>query len=769
MATLKDVAKDAGVSIATVSCCLSGSKPVKAATRMRIMDSIEKLKYIPNASARNLKSPQSRMIGVVLTDMDNLYHAEIFKGISSILTSEGYSASVAFSNNQPNQECQIINDFISQNAAGLLIITCQPQNAEFFQTRLLNFRIPTVFLERVPQDINACLAGFQNEETAFYLTDCLLKKGYRHIALVCGPSHFSSERDCMLGYQRAFFQNGVPFDPSLICNTNLTKEDAFKVVLNTVSQYPVEAFIASSETIHWGTLEALKNRGLLIPDQIPLLTFGEESWCQAHRTDGVQYTSRTAFSLGSSASLLLLKHIRHPHCQEKSLILSDSILGQNLNIPPASSKINLQNIKSSKLHTLKNSELHLHILLADLPTAHNVELLADPFIRETGISLSFDYLPQKELLTYIYQYTDMAQTYDIYMYDIPWLDYLVQNSLLADLTDFVTSKNFHPETIFPENMGNCVYEDRYYGIPLVGGSQILFYRKDLFESSQWQKLYYKQHGSHLRPPRTWAEFNQIAAFFTRQKNPDSPTEYGTSLAGISDEELAPELWIRLWAMNGSLWDSYNRPCLNRPENQAAFESVLETLRYTGTNPFSTSIFQTVEDFSLGKTAMLITYTEYATRISQSFQENLIGQVGYRVLPGRRPASVGWNLGVNPYSAKLPQIYQFFNWVCQPDTSFYITVLNGQSPVIAPYHSLELLKLYPWMSITQESFAYTQKRQGPHKSNVLVVPQNKIEAILCQVLRQILLEESSISQALAIGQERLRKLLLSYGYPRPFTR
>lgn len=121
MVTLKDVAKDAGVSIATVSCCLSGSRNVKPETRVRIMDSIEKLKYIPNSSARNLKTADSRRIGVVLTDIDNFYHAEIFKGISAELQSKGYHISVAFSNNSPDIECEKIDDFISSNVSGLLI------------------------------------------------------------------------------------------------------------------------------------------------------------------------------------------------------------------------------------------------------------------------------------------------------------------------------------------------------------------------------------------------------------------------------------------------------------------------------------------------------------------------------------------------------------------------------------------------------------------------------------------------------------------------
>lgn len=120
MATLNDVARDAGVSIATVSCCLSGKRQVKPETKMKVMDSIEKLKYIPNASARNLKLSATNRIGVVLTDIDNHYHAEIFKGISSYLQNKDYTISVAFSNNSPDIECEKIEDFVSQNVSGLL-------------------------------------------------------------------------------------------------------------------------------------------------------------------------------------------------------------------------------------------------------------------------------------------------------------------------------------------------------------------------------------------------------------------------------------------------------------------------------------------------------------------------------------------------------------------------------------------------------------------------------------------------------------------------
>ena len=764
MATLKDVAKDAGVSIATVSCCLSGSKPVKPETKMRVMDSIEKLRYIPNASARNLKSFSSNVIGVVLTDIDNLYHAEIFKGISAYLQIQNYTVSVAFSSNSPDIECEKINNFISQNVAGLIVITCQPQNSEFFQSRILNYNIPIVFVERNPKDMFVNFAGFHNYKTTYHITHSLLKKGYHNIALVCGSSDFSSEKECIDGYSDALNNEGVGLDSELICETNMSKEDSFKSVLTTISKKPLQAVITTTENIAAGTLEALYNRGLKVPENVLLITFSEESWNKFSRFPGVIYTSRTAFDLGNSASKLLLKNIQSPLLFEPQIIIfHDNITERKLDISIATRLKPI--IKPSVNHNKR-----LRMLIVDLPTAYSARLLSESFTRKTGINIEFDILPQNEILKRISgTINNPDDSYDIYMYDIPWLSYMVQNSLVADISDFINSDNFKKERIFNENMANCTYEGKYYGMPIIGGSQIMFYRKDLFENREYIKAFKHKYSISLRPPKTWTEFNGTSEFFTKAYNPNSPTRFGTSFAGITDEELAPEILVRLWAYGGTLWDNYNRPCLNTMENVKAFESILDTLKCVGSSPFDTSIKQTVTDFSNGKTAMLITYTEYAAQISQSLHDNLIGRVGYEILPGKRPASIGWNIGLNPFSPNRTLAFEYFNWLCQHDTSFYMTILDGQSPVIDPHHSLELLKLYPWLTITEKSFAYAQKRTGPYKRNTLIIPQNKIEKILCDVLRMIINEKRTIQEALITNQKKMIKLFASYGYPKPTCR
>lgn len=760
MATLKDVAKDAGVSIATVSCCLSGTRYVRPETRMKIMDSIEKLKYIPNASARDLRSSSTNRIGVVLTDIDNTYHTEIFKGVSSYLQRRGYTINVAFSNSLPDIECEKIDDLVSQNVSGLVVITCQPQNTDFFVNRLKNFNIPTVFVERRPDNIDVSFAGFDNHKTVFTITSALLDKGYREIALFTGNSNFSSEKDCINGYLNAFQSHGISLEHPMIYETNMSKESAFKAAMANLCSHQVQAVITTSDNIASGILEMFHIFGVRIPNDVQLITLSEESWNTSTKYPGIILTSRTAYTLGREAAKLLEENIKSPVLfEEKTLTFSDSVpnLDRLLTEPPKFRPF---------IHT-PTRDRGLQILMVDLATSHSAQLLSAQFTRETGIPIEIEFVRQNDLLNRITIDIDHSENYfDIYMYDIPWLEYMVQNGFLSDITDFVCGGSFQPDGLFPENLENCCYEQAYYGIPIIGGAQIMFYRQDLFENRDIVKDFKKKYQISLRPPKTWTEFNGIAEFFTKKYNPDSPTEFGTSMAGSIDEELAPELLIRLWASGGNLWDKYNQVTINTPENLKAFHSILNTIKYCPQSPFETSIQKTVSDFTSGRTAMLVTYTEYAAQISEYIHTNTFGRVGYEPIPGRTPISIGWNFGLNPFTARKAQAYQYFDWLCRKNTSYYMTILDGQSPVIAPYHSHELLKLYPWLELTEESFGYCRKRNGPSRNKALVIPQNKIESLLCGALKDIVQKGVSIQDSLTHTQAEMELLFKSYGYPRP---
>lgn len=180
--------------------------------------------------------------------------------------------------------------------------------------------------------------------------------------------------------------------------------------------------------------------------------------------------------------------------------------------------------------------------MADLATSHAARLLSENFTRQTGIPAEIDFAAQNELLDKIVEDMGCSQSrYDIYMYDIPWLQYLVQNGMNCRYNRLYPKQiAFIRKAFFPENLKTVCL------INIIMAShrrsrKFLFYRRDLFENRNVQKEFKKMFQIPLSPPRTWTEFNGIASFFTREYNPNSPTLYGTSMAGIVDEELAPEI------------------------------------------------------------------------------------------------------------------------------------------------------------------------------------------------------------------------------------
>ena len=397
------------------------------------------------------------------------------------------------------------------------------------------------------------------------------------------------------------------------------------------------------------------------------------------------------------------------------------------------------------------------------------EYIAKAFMEPRDYRVVF--LIQKEVLSSIIEDNQLKTPFfDLYMYDIPWLPYLAQNQLIADITDYVNNSPYNEENFFSHNLRNCQLEGRYYGIPVVGGAQIMFYRKDLFEDPLLNQKYEALYGCPLTLPQDWETFNRIARYFTQKYFPDSPTLYGTSLAGADSLSFAPEIFLRMLSYHGNVWDAHYRIALNAPANEKAFASVLETCRYCEPGILNTTISKTVHNFCHGKTAMLITYTERAPEITTALTRNTIGAVGYSSVPGGIPLNIGWNLGVSPYTDKKSLIYKYLDWLGAPDINNYLTILDGQTAHRAPYHKPEFLRLYPWMIYTEESFSYSKNRISPYKKNRLSIPQNKIDNLLYHTFMDILIHGKSIEEALLLADRKGKELLKTYGYyPTPMIR
>lgn len=756
MVTLKEVAERAGVSIATVSYCINGTKSVSAATRGKVMKAIEELNYVPNAAARSLKSESAMEIGVVFPNIDDYYRSEILKGIVDQSEGMNYSVTVAFSYNSPKMERKIINDFVGKNVKGLIIDTCQSENTEYFRKNLLERHISNVFIEHCPERLNVNFLAFDNYKSYYYLTEKLLKRGYRRIAIMTVPWSLSPAYSAEKGYRDAYRDRGLDCDERMIIYTDTSKEGAFREAMQRLIKEPPQALITASEAILKGALEAFRVCGIRVPEDVCMLTLGEETWNSSNTYPGVLHTSRSAYAMGVQCTELLLKDMEAPALFQKEFHLLDDNLGASrLEIPDAPVRRVTEPPRECRevLRILATSKT--------LSTVRALQLLSENFTLRTHIEVEFELCATlSELFDRIVQEGDSPEpSYDICLFDVSWLRYLSHAHVLKDITALVDSMPELKERFMEKNLSNCFYHQICYGIPIIGGTHLLFYRRDLFETPSIQREFQQQHHLPLRPPMTWTEFNGIARFFTRKFNPDSPTVAGTAIQGGLTEDLVLEILIRLWGFGGGLMDENGKLALNTPQNIRGFQSILETMEYTAQESTDTPSDTIFRDFGNGKMAMLISFSEYASQIKDEVHSDIITKIGYGQVPGRSPANVGWNLGVNPRTEKLDAVWLFFQWFSDRQNSYYLTILSGQSASIYPYKNHELIKLYPWLSLSEAGQESSRSRIYPYRGNQRMVKPREIEKILREIFEEMMGQTERIPALLESGQKKIQRLFV----------
>lgn len=756
MSTMKDVARLAGVSVATVSNYINNTKPVKPETKAKIQDAIERLNFLPNASARNLKTKMSNEIAVVLPNLNDAYYIDIFKGIEKVFQSSSYFVNVAFSDEIPDKEVILLKNFLQKNINGAIVITCQPDNPDFFRENFIQKNIPIVIIDRQIKGIDTNFICFDNRSVIYKLTEKLIRKNYKSIGLIVGPEEYYCEYECIEGFRTAHINNNLTVKSDMILYTNLSKEDAFRAAISMMQNKNPDAIITSSESIAKGVIEAAHLRGISVPDDMMILSLNQEYWNRYGRYPGITGTARPAMDMGEQSAVLLHKNMKSPILFEpQKIIMKDKVLSRDISFDSDNHNTSVKCKKRTKIN----------VLLLESNTATAIKGLLPHFTNNNCIDVYIKTLPQQYLLDRIItDYESGNEATDVYMFDIPWLPYLAFNGYIEDISEFINSPDFDRDLFLPGSFKYfSEFEGKYYGVPFTYAPQLLYYRKDLFNDKKLGREFEKRYKTKLRPPRTWLEFNAVAEFFTKAYNPDSPVEYGTSVAAAYFEALAPELFIRSWAYGGRIFDKNNKVVINSKENLKALTNFCKTLEFTNPDYLNYNIEKTTQDFYTGKTAMLINYASYITEINNRFKSKIVGKIGYETIPGGTPVLGGWSLGISPHSKKKEEAFKFIDWACGKDICTYCTILEGQSPLIDLYKNDDLLKLYPWLTLLLEIYESCRIRKGPFKPGGKIIPQDRIEFLMCKPMYSAMKKKCTVEEALAIAQKELEELFESYGY------
>ncbi len=275
MATIKDIARKAGVSPSVVSRALNNKYGVNDETKAKILKIAREMKYYPNALARSLVTRKTETIGAVMADISEPYYSQIIKGMYTVADKSGYT--LLFSNSYENlEETNILQTLVDSERVDGLVIVGSSTREKNFALNLLERKVPFVLVERKFFDPRVNCLWVDNIQGAYEATNYLIKQGHQRIAHITGTLDFQVALDRLEGYKRALADAGIPFAKELVNTGNFIWQDGYKATKELLhSQTRCTAIFASNDTMAYGTLQALSEAGIAVPEDIAVIGFDD--------------------------------------------------------------------------------------------------------------------------------------------------------------------------------------------------------------------------------------------------------------------------------------------------------------------------------------------------------------------------------------------------------------------------------------------------------------------------------------------------------------
>lgn len=279
--SLEDVAKALGVSKTLVSMVLNGKATqygISKKTEERVWKMVDEMGFKPNATARKLRTGKSNVLGLIVADISNPFYAKIARSVEDAANKKGYHMLICSSDENPKREADLISILADQHQVDGLIISSTLDNTQMFD-RLHQQNIPFLLLDREFSSGMFPSVTVDNRKGAELLVQHLINKGSNNIGLITlSPSHLSTLQDRKNGYKDALTKNGLVFKESLLREVsfeNLREDIAKEVDFLLSAPHQVKAIFALNNLVALYTLEAIKQKGLSIPNDIALVSFDD--------------------------------------------------------------------------------------------------------------------------------------------------------------------------------------------------------------------------------------------------------------------------------------------------------------------------------------------------------------------------------------------------------------------------------------------------------------------------------------------------------------
>lgn len=325
--TIKDVASEADVSISTVSRVLNNKPDVGDNTRKKILKIIDKLNYNPNNIARGLVMKKTNTIGLIIPDISNPFFPEVAKAIEDQAQKLGYSVILFNTDNNLEREKKAVDVLRGKQVDGL-IVSLSLDNSNILE-ELKEKNYPVVQIDRQALSNSYPLISIDNEESAYYIVEYIIKNGHQKIAHITGNLHTTTARDRLAGYKKALKDNNIEINNKLIFEGNYSQNSGYKN-MKKILKYkdrPTAVFAANDITAA-GVYKAIFEANLKIPEDIAVAGHDDIDLATLLQPQ-LTTMAQPKYELGKRAIIYLFKMINKNNINGKDQILKTNLMIRN--------------------------------------------------------------------------------------------------------------------------------------------------------------------------------------------------------------------------------------------------------------------------------------------------------------------------------------------------------------------------------------------------------------------------------------------------------
>ncbi len=325
MPTIEDVAKRAGVSKSTVSHVLNNTRYVSPELTEKVQNAMNALNYhSPNAIARSLKMQKTYTIGLIVSDITNMFSPFLARGLEGIASRKGYNVIVSNTDEVLEKEQEQINSLIEQRVDGVVI---SPTGKDDSKIDLLKEQeIPFVFLDREIKSVQADFVTSKNRQGGYKATQYLLEHGHRRIGMILGPDCITTSEKRFAGYKEALSDYGVDFDEDLVSRGNYKLQGGQRATKKLLElENSPTALFSINVMSNFGALKAIRQAGFECPYDMSLVGFDDVPWFDTLRPP-LTVVSQNPYEMGRLAGELLFGRLENDKSEKYQTVKLDTEL-----------------------------------------------------------------------------------------------------------------------------------------------------------------------------------------------------------------------------------------------------------------------------------------------------------------------------------------------------------------------------------------------------------------------------------------------------------